>query len=475
MRYLSFFFQAGILSYFFAINSVYSLLNLMAFIEVRRQARRVFIDDYAYVLRSKLAPGVSILVPSYNEENIIVDNIHSLLTSKYPQIEVVVVNDGSTDGTLAALIDAFTLVKVSRVLRDTLKTQAVREVYKSPDDPRLTVIDKENGGKADSLNVALNVAVHPYILTIDADVILAEDALLRIMKPILDDPRHVVAGGGIVRIVNECVVKGGQVVAPRLPKQPLVLFQIVEYMRAFTAGRAGYSRLGSLVIVSGAFGIYSANVVRGIGGFYSQTVGEDLEILLRIHRYLRYMGRKDYRVFYSAFPICWTEAPATFRVLGRQRSRWHQGLSEALWRHRAMILNPRYGRIGLFAMPVYLLFEWWGPLMESAGYIFFLYLLIFWKIDFWYFLPFLTVAILWGMLLSMTSVAMQEVEFRWFSRWRSLLKLIAYATAENLGYRQLTVIWRIQGLLAWLLKRKGWGKMPRRGFHERRDVDKSSQ
>jgi cellulose synthase/poly-beta-1,6-N-acetylglucosamine synthase-like glycosyltransferase len=465
VTYFALIFQGLILSYFFAINSTYTLLILLAFEEVHRQSKRQVIDDYAYMLRSKLVPGVSILVPCHNEEAIIVENVHSLLTSKYSKIEVLVVNDGSTDGSLSRLINAFDLVKVQRVIRDTLDTQPVGAVYKSSSDPRLLVIDKEKGGKADSLNVGLNATRMPYILTIDADVILDEEALLRIMKPILNDPERMVAGGGIVRIVNECVVQGAQVVQPRLPKKPLVLYQIVEYMRAFTAGRAGFARLNSLVIISGAFGVFAADLARDIGGFSRETVGEDLEIMMRLHKYLR-QRKADYRVFYAAFPICWTEVPETLGDLGRQRSRWHRGLSEAMWKHKSMIFNPRYGRIGMFAIPVFFFFEWLGPLLEACGYAFFIYLLVTRQFDFWFVVPFFVIAILWGMLLSVMAVAMQDIVFRWLSRWRSLLRLLMFAIAENIGYRQVTVVWRLRGLVAWIFRRKEWGTISRKGYDE---------
>lgn len=469
MTHFALIFQGVILFYFFAINSTYTLLILMAFNEVHRQSKRKVIDDYAYMLRSKLVPGVSILVPSHNEEAIIVDNVHSLLTGKYPKIEVLVVNDGSTDETLSRLISAFDLEKVQRVFRDTLETEPVRAVYKSSSDPRLLVIDKEKGGKADSLNVGLNTTRMPYTLTIDADVILDEEALLRIMKPILNDPERMVAGGGIVRIVNECVVKGGQVVQPRLPKKPLVLYQIVEYMRAFTAGRAGFARLNSLVIISGAFGVIAADLARDIGGFSRETVGEDLEIMVRLHKYLR-QQKADYCVFYAAFPICWTEVPETLRALGRQRSRWHRGLSEAMWKHKSMIFNPRYGRIGMFAMPVFF-FEWLGPVLEACGYAFFIYLIATRQFAFWFVVPFFVIAILWGVLLSVMAVAMQDLEFRWLSRWRSLLRLLTFAIAENVGYRQVSVIWRLRGLVAWIFGRKEWGTIPRKGYNETIDAE----
>lgn len=458
--------QLFILIYFVVINSIYTLLILLAFVEVHSQARRAFIDDYASVLKSRLAPGLSIIVPCYNEEATIVDNVHSLLTARYPMIEAVVVNDGSTDATLERLIEEFELVRTERVLREDVFTEPVRGVYRGHFDPRLVVVDKENGGgKADALNAGLNASRMPYVLTLDADVVLDEDALLRIMKPIIDDPGRVVAGGGIVRIVNGCTVRGGQVVGKRLPTKPIVLFQIVEYFRAFTAGRAGFARLNALPIVSGAFSILSAAMARRVGGFDRTTIGEDLEIIIKLHRTLRREKRSDYRVFYAAFPICWTEVPESWRTLGRQRSRWHRGLSESLWRHRSMVLNPRYGRIGMFSVPVFFYVEWLGPLVELTGYAYFILLLTTNQLGSWFFFPFLTVAILWGMLLSVLAVVMQDMEFRWLSRWSSLIRLLAFSLIENLGYRQLTLFWRVRGFFNWALHRQGgWGVMPRKGF-----------
>lgn len=456
--------QVGILVYFFIINSIYTLLNLLAFVEVHEQAGRVFIDDYAQMLRSKLTPGLSIVIPCHNEEQTIVDNVHSLLTAKYPHIEAIVVNDGSTDDTLEKLKEEFELVETRRVLRDELATEEVLGVYRGPFDPRLIVVDKVKGGKADALNVGLNACRMPYVLTLDADVILDDEALLRIMKPIVDDPQHVVAGGGIVRIVNECTVRGGQVVQKRLPKKPLVLFQIVEYFRAFTAGRAGFARLDALTIVSGAFSILSADIARKIGGFSRETVGEDLEIVVKLHHKLRREGRRDYRVFYAAFPICWTEVPESLRVLGRQRSRWQRGLSETLWRYKSMVFNPRYGRIGMFAMPIFFFVEWLGPLVEFLGYVYFVYLLATGQFGAWFFFPFLTIAVLWGMMLSILAVVMQDMEFKWLSRWSSLARLLSFSLLENIGYRQLTIFWRLRGFFAWILHRQGWGAMPRKGF-----------
>lgn len=457
-------FQAGIIVYFVIINSIYTLLNVLAFAEVHDQASRDIIEDSEQILRSKLTPGLSILIPCYNEEAGIVDSVHSMLTARYPHTEVIVINDGSSDNTLEALVEEFELRQTKRVMRRTLRTMPVKGIYRGPFDPRLLVIDKVNGGKADALNVGLNASRMPYVLTIDADVILDEDSLLRIMKPIIDDPGRAVAGGGIVRIVNECKVKGAQVVQKRLPKKPLVLFQIVEYFRAFTAGRAGFSRLNSLVIASGAFSILKADIARHIGGFKLGTVGEDLEIIVKLHHKLRREGYGDYKVFYAAFPICWTEVPEKMKVLARQRSRWQRGLSETLWRYKSMVFNPRYGRIGLFAMPFFFFVEWLGPVIETAGYAYFLYLLFSGQFSEWFFFPFLTIAVLWGMFLSILSVVMQDLEFRWLSRWSSLVRLLGFSLLENLGYRQLTLIWRLRGLSGWIFRRKGWGAMPRKGF-----------
>jgi cellulose synthase/poly-beta-1,6-N-acetylglucosamine synthase-like glycosyltransferase len=291
--------------------------------------------------------------------------VRSLLASHYRELQVMVINDGSNDGTLAALKEAFGLVEVERVPRANLPSKPVHAVYATPLDDRLLVIDKENGGKADSLNCGIRYAAYPLFCAIDSDTLLDPAALARLVWSFQAEP-ETVATGGIVRIVNGSLLEGGRLKEIRTPESTLVNVQIVEYLRAFLAGRAGWSRINMLLIISGAFGLFRRETVVDAGGYDTTTVGEDAELIVRLHRFCRDQGR-PYKITFVADPICWTEAPSERSVLRRQRDRWQRGLLETLWRHRAMFLRPRYGGIGLVAMPFFLVFEAFGPVVEISG------------------------------------------------------------------------------------------------------------
>lgn len=443
---------------------MYSLLTLLAYFEVRSQRKRSFIDDYTYLRRSKLTPGISLLVPAHNEETTIVEAIKSHLRTNYPKYEVIIINDGSTDKTIEVLREEYKLKKIYRVIQTCIKTRKVKGYYISETEPNLVFIDKVNGGKADALNAGINAARYHYFMSIDADVILEKDAMLRVMKPLLENPEKNFAAGGIIRVANGCIVKKGEIKEIKLSRKPLPIFQVLEYIRAFTAGRAGFSKLKSLVIVSGAFGAFNTEQTRRIGGYEHKTVGEDMELLVRLHRRLRERKIKKYNIFFRAYPVCWTEVPETLRILGRQRNRWHRGLCDVISRHKRMIFNPRYGPIGLFSMPFFFLFEYLGPIIEMIGYIYLIYLTAFSIVDWPFFLAFLALAILWGMLLSVSAVLFEELNFKWYRKWYYIAVLIIFAIFENLGYRQLTVLWRIYGFYDFLRKKQAWGAMPRKGF-----------
>ncbi|HEY5516630.1 MAG TPA: glycosyltransferase [Coriobacteriia bacterium] len=461
--------QLFVLVYFFFVNGMYSLLTLLAFPLVRQQHRRSFIDDLPGLFGSRLAPGVSILVPAHNEEAAIVESVRSLLMSHYPRFEVVVIDDGSTDGTAAELIKAFGLRKVYRVARDDIATAPIHATYLSEKHDNLVLILKGHGGKADSLNVGINAAKHPYFFSIDADVVLERDAVIRAMKPVMRDPERVVASGGIVRVANGCRIVNGRMVRAGLSPRHLPVLQVVEYIRAFSAGRAGLSALDSLLIISGAFGVFDTRLARSVGGYLLGTVGEDMELLVRMRRRLL-ESKTKHHVLYLAYPVAWTEVPETFGLLGRQRARWQRGLCETLWHHRRMLFNPRYGHIGLFAMPFFLLVEFFGPIAEAAGYL----LLVWWIVTgqiFWpYFWWFFAMAVLWGVLLSFAAVLFEDVNFTWYRLRRSLVRLLGHALLENFGYRQLTVFWRLRGVVQFLRGETSWGQMEHRGFAEGADA-----
>ena len=452
----------AVFAYFILFAVFHAALLVLAAVSINRYAGRQLRSRMRRTVRSPLTPPISILVPAYNEEAGIADSVRSLLALDYPTIELVVVNDGSADTTLERLIEDFGLVRVERPTPPYLAHKPVRGLYVPRGRLPLLVVDKENGGKADSLNAAINFARHPLVCAIDADSILEQDALAKTAEPFLDDPERVVATGGMVRIANGCRVERGRVVRAALPRTVLPMFQVVEYLRAFFAARTGWSQLNALLIVSGAFGLFRRDAVIAAGGYRADLVGEDIELIVRLHRTLRDAGR-PYRIVYVPDPVCWTEAPETVRVLRRQRRRWQRGTLEALWIHRRMIANPRYRAVGIVALPALLLFEVLGPLVELAGYGVAASAAATDAISIRTFLLFLAVAILYGLVLSLGAVALEDASFGRHPGWDDLARLVAFALLENAGYRQLSHLWRLEGF--WQLLRGGeWGAMERRGL-----------
>jgi cellulose synthase/poly-beta-1,6-N-acetylglucosamine synthase-like glycosyltransferase len=450
-------------AYFAALNLSYIGFTAMAWRSITAHLRARRYAGTGETLASPLTPPVSVLLPAHNEEAGIVESVHSLLSLRYPEHEVVVVNDGSNDGTVPALVEEFDMVPVSKALRESLTTERVRATYVSRRDPQLCLIDKENGGKSDALNAGLNAARYPYVCAVDADAILEEDALLRVAKPVIDDPELVVAAGGIVRIANGCTVDAGQVLEVRLPRSRVATFQVIEYFRGFLVGRMGWSELRSLLIVSGAFGLFKRSVVELAGGYRTDTVGEDVELVVRMHRVLRERG-DDYRIAFVPDPVCWTEAPESLRLLSRQRRRWQRGLAQTLWRHRGMFGRPRYGPVGLVALPYFLFVELIGPIVQVSSFVVIPVACAFGLMDPAILAAFAVVSILLGVLLSVAALALEEFSFHRHRRAREAIRLLLYAVLENFGYRQLTEWWRLVGNWDFIRRKQGWGEMKRHGF-----------
>ena len=451
------------LAYFAALNVVYLAFTGIAWRGLVRnlRARGHAPDDEVFA--SPVTPPVSVLVPAYNEEPTIVANVHSLLALRYPEHEVIVVNDGSRDGTLERLQDAFDLVPVRKALRVVIPTAAIRGVYVSRRNRRLWVVDKANGGKADALNAGVNASRYPYILAIDADAILEEDSLLRVVRPIVASPELVVATGGIVRIANGCRIDHGRVVDVRLPTSRLAILQVLEYFRAFLIGRVGWSHMNALLIVSGAFGLFRRSLVEAVGGYSSETVGEDIELVVRLHRHLRERD-EAYRIEFVPDPVCWTEAPESMGQLSRQRRRWHRGLGETLWRHRRLAGNGRYGVLGLAAVPYFLIFEFFGPIFEVLGIPVVLGWWLLGDLSGVYLAGFLVIALLVGVVLSLAALTLEEHSFRRHRDGRDVARLVRFSVVENLGYRQIVSFWRFLAFFDLLRGRRDWGEMSRKGF-----------
>ncbi len=394
----------------------------------------------------------------------IVESVRSLLCLHYPSFEVVVVNDGSTDDTLVRMLEAFSLRPVARQGDTAVSHRRVRGIFAAAAQPKLLLVDKENGGKSDALNAGINLARAPIICSMDADSLLDPDALLRAARAFIDDPHRTVAVGGMIRLANGCRVDGGRVVAVGVPRNPLALLQTVEYLRVFVVARLAWSRLGALTIISGAFGLFSRQAVIDVDGYSHGTVGEDMELVVKLHRHFREKGR-PYRITCVPEPVCWTEAPETLTLLGRQRARWHRGTLETFSRHRDMLFNPRYGRVGLLGFGCIFLTDIFGPIVELLGYA---TIPVFWAAGMLstpYFLAVLSVSFTFGVAVSVGAVALEETGLRRFPKARDLLLLAGAAVIENFGYRQLNNFWRLAGTWQFLRKTHAWGAMTRRGFH----------
>jgi cellulose synthase/poly-beta-1,6-N-acetylglucosamine synthase-like glycosyltransferase len=419
-------------------------------------------SDYKRFISSSNMIPISILVPAYNEEETIVENIRSLLSLHYPLFEVVVVNDGSKDDTLKKIIKAFDLKEVNQPIRYRLKTKKILKLYRNIDIPNLILVDKENGGKADALNAGINVSNYPVIASIDADSILTSESLVRIIMPFIEDKRTI-AVGGIVRIANGCVIERDKVVSIDLPKNILANFQIVEYLRAFLSGREGWDFINSLLIISGAFGACKKDAVIEVGGYDSDTIGEDMELIVKLHEHFL-KTKKPYRIKFIPDPVCWTQAPENMRDLRSQRRRWHIGLIDSLLKHKKMFFNPKYKQIGLIAVPYFWLFEMISPIIEILGYIFVPLTYIFGFLSVKYFILYFIASVFYGVLLSLGSILMEEYTFENYPKLRQLLKLSIYGILENFGYRQLTTLFRLEGIIKFNKLKNNWGKIKRHSF-----------
>ena len=461
-------FDGAALFYFVALNSFYALLLVLSIPELWSHWHLAEDDQLTRVLGTEALPPMSILVPAFNEEMSIVDSVLSFLTLQYPHHEVVLVNDGSRDGTMARLVAAYDLYEIPPAFSVTLVTQPIRGYYRSRRHSKLLVIDKENGGKADSLNAALNAARFPYVLAVDADTLIEPDALLRLARPFLLG-KSVAAVGGTIRVANSCTVKHGRVTQARVDRRFLPAVQVVEYLRAFLFGRLGWNRLGGNLIISGAFGLFKRSYLLAIQGYRTGTVTEDMDLAVRLHRYLKEHRLRDIMPFIPD-PVAWTEVPSSIRVLARQRERWHRGLLETLWMHRDLLFNPRYGSVGLIAYPYFLFGEGLAPLIELLGYAGVAAGLAVGVVDLQFAWLFFSVTVLYGMLLSVWAILLEEVSFRRYTRRADVVRLLINAVAESFGYRQLTLLFRLGAF--WRLARghRGWGTMKREGFRTREAV-----
>jgi len=447
------------LGYFVLLNLTYLALNFVALFGLRRYMGGASAAERVY---SHLQMPVSLIVPAYNEAATIASSIRALLQLHYQHFEVIVVNDGSKDETLAVIEREFQLQPFPEAYRVQITTQPVRGIYRSVTHPNLRVIDKENGGgKADAINAGINAARHPVFYAGDADSVLDPHSLEHVVRPFLEDP-HTVACGGTVRIVNGCTVRGGFLERVGLPRNPLALMQVIEYLRAFLAGRLGWSAVNGMLIVSGAFGVFHRETVVEAGGFRADVIGEDMELIVRLHRRLS-ARRVRYRVTFVPDPVCWTDAPEDLGTLARQRKRWHRGLAESLWHNRGLCFARHSGVAGWIAFPFFVIFEFLSPVVEVGGYVVMGLAFAMGQLSGDSLLAFISAAFALGVMLSTSALLLEELSFRTYPKARHLLVLFVVAVLENFGYRQINAIWRLQALFGWLTGQQiQWGVMKRK-------------
>jgi len=451
-------FNVLIVSYFFLANGTYTLLMIVSLVSVWLHNRRLGYLSLDELRESPVTPPATIIMPAWNERDVIVESVRSILRTDYPNLEVIVVDDGSTDDSLKRLISAFRLIKMDLIYRPRLATKPIRGIYLNPRMPNLLVISKENGGKPDALNVGINMCRTPYFCTLDADCILERDALLRLMRPIVKSPHNTVASGGIVRILNGCEVKDGKVIKVGLPKGVVERFQVVEYLRSFLFGRTGWNLLGGTLIVSGAFAVFHRETVIETGGFLHDTVTEDMDLIVQIHRWALHHGRKI-KMSFTSDPVCWTECPARIPMLGRQRRRWQMGLCQTLWKSSEMLFNSKYGVVGLLSFPFHLYVEALGSVVEFLGYFMVPLALMFGMVPVPLFILFVILSLVYGSFLSVGSVLLEELTYRRYPGFRDLMILLVYAVLENIGYRQVVLYYRVQGVLKFVMGFRQWEKV----------------
>lgn len=463
-----FWFENMILFYVILVTLVYLLLFLNSTFRIRKQFG---VPDIQYddMLTAKFAPPLSIIVPTYNEEVGAIYCIRSLLGINYAEYEVIVVNDGSTDSTIDSIIQEFDMYEIpDKIVWTGMKREIkpIRKVYASRLHLNLIMVDKENGGKADALNTGIMVSKYPYFISIDGDTILDADAIIKVMKPIIEakPDEEIIASGGSVGIANGNLIDRGYLdsTVVKLARKPLVVMQVIEYMRAFLIGRISLSHFNILLIVSGAFSVYKKDWVVRAGGYETQTVGEDMELVVRLHRLMKENNSKA-KIAYVPDPVCWTEAPENLSVLYRQRKRWHKGLFQSIFRHKKMLFNPKYGAIGMVALPYFFIVEFLGPAIELLGYIGIIFGLWLHIIDIRYAAAISILMVVYGSFISVGAVLLEEWGQRKYSKISDLFRLFFYALSESFWYRPLMTISRLQGMFELGQRKQGeWGKMTRK-------------
>ena len=450
--------------YYLVSNLFYLGLLITAFVAAARHRLRLSSLRLQTLDNSPFTPPISILVPAHNEEATIVESVRSLLSLDYPDLQIVIVNDGSTDRTLELLRSEFGLRATSMLYVQQIKAAPVRALYTSAIEERLLVLDKLSGGtKADAANAGLNAATSPYVAVIDADSVLEKDALVRLGAEMFSSSVDVVATGGIVRVLNGSVIADGSIQQVRLPRKPVEVLQVIEYLRAFLIGREAWGSLNMLPIISGAFGVFSRDKLLRIGGFRAEAIGEDIDLVVRMHRSLL-TQKKPYRMPFIPEPTCWTQVPQSLSALGRQRSRWQKGLLDVLWHNRDMLFRRRFGRFGCVMLPYLWVFELAAPVVELTGLCTVALAACLGVLSTDFMIQFALYGYAFATLISIGSVVQEEISYRRYHRWTDVARLLLYCLVEHFPYRQINMYWRLRGMWQYLRGNVAWEKSERTAF-----------
>lgn len=458
-------FTYSILLYSVLLICCYFFIAIYALAEIKSYKRKNSFVDFRVLAASDQLPGISIIAPAYNEAANIIENVRSMLSIHYNALELIIINDGSKDDSLQRLIEAYDLYRTNLFIHEKIPTKKVRGVYKSNNTVfhKLVVIDKENGGKADALNVGVNIAKHEYIVCVDVDCVLEQDALLKMIKPFLEETKvRVIACGGVIRIANDCKIEKGKLMEINLAKGFVPRVQTIEYIRAFLLGRMAWSRLNGLLLISGAFGAFDKDIVLKCGGYNTKTVGEDMELIVRMRRYMEENNLK-YRVTFIPDPLCWTEAPSDYKILGRQRNRWTRGTIETLRMHKKMFFNPRYGLLGMVSYPYWFFFEFLAPIIELLGMVSFIIFASLGLIQWTSFFTLLGCILLFGFLYSVFAILMEVLTYNQYKQ-KDVFKLIFTALLEPFTFHPFVVWSALKGNIDYLRKKNTWGEMTRQGL-----------
>jgi cellulose synthase/poly-beta-1,6-N-acetylglucosamine synthase-like glycosyltransferase len=446
------------------LSLIYIIQFIVSYYEIKRSIRKKPAEDYERYANSKNLMPVSILLPAFNEQTNIVKSIEALLNINYPEYELIVINDGSTDRTNDLIIEAFALKEVNLPVKISIATQKVRQIFYNAEYPGLIYINKDRGGKADALNAGINASKYPLFVSIDADSRIEKDAVLILATEFLKDTNTVVAGG-IIRISNGSVIEDGVWQKFKIPQRSIEKFQIIEYFRSFFAGRISWGPTNSILIVSGAFGVFNKQIAIDSGGYKVNSVGEDMELVVRIHRHM-HDKKKKYVIIFSENAVCWTQGPSSIRDLRTQRRRWQIGLMDTLFSHKRMFLNPRYGFTGLFAIPYSWIFEFLGAIVETVGYITIPFSFIFGVLSSGFFLLYIVISIGLGIMFSVAGLILEQTSNKGCITSKQIMDLARHAFLENFGYRQMITLFRVEGILRYRKLKGTWGEIERREFEQ---------